>query len=467
MDKKAYFIGIAGKAMAPLANSLKSLGWNVSGSDQKGIYPPISTYLEERGLKYFDGYNAENVPDDADIIVVGRSALMIDKNNSEYLRAKETKSRVLSYPEVLEEFLIKENSIVVVGTYGKTTISAIVSWILINANLDPSFMTGGVPINMADGVKITNSKFSVVEGDEPPALFEGDLPKFMHYHPKILVVTATKHDHPEIYKTPESYINAFIELVKLIPKDGKLIYNKDNTNPEVVKQFSGEKISYSFSDKNADYFIDKTSTTGNLTEFVIKGKKILSLNTILIGRHNLENLLAAVTACLSLGIDEKTIIASICSFLGVKTRLEFLGKFNGRYLYWDLAQHPAKVKGTLEALREHYKNNKIICVYDPAMTGMKYRESLNWYPGSFDSADRVIVTKVTFLKGLTDRVSGNDIVKAISQTQKNVVYEPIDEKVIDYLINQTADKDVIVFMSSGGLRFINLIEKVKEELNGR
>lgn len=464
---KVYFIGIAGKTMGPLAKAFKDMGWQVSGSDHKGIYPPISTYLQENQLPYIEGYSARNVPQDADLVVVGRSALMVDADNPEYLKAKQLGLKILSYPEVLQEYLIKDNSIVVAGTYGKTTISAILAWILMSTGLNPSYMTGGVPLNMGDGVKITDSNYSVVEGDEPPALRETDPPKFMFYRPKYLLLTATIYDHPEVFKTEGEYLEAFVRLVKVLPKDGLLVYNPKAVAGEVVKVASCRKVTYSLTDKMADYWVENIFPQEEVTNFMVKSKKEnFDLTTILLGKHNLENLCGAVALSTELGINKEAIVEAVKSFKGIKTRLEFLGKFGGRFVYWDLAQHPQKVKGSLEALKEHFPHQRITCVFDPAMTGLKYKESLSWYPGAFDAADKVIVGKVSFIKKVEqeEKVTGQDIAKAISQTQKNVVYEPIDGKIIDFLWQNTQEGDVIVFMSSGGLRFSNLIQNTIKKL---
>jgi UDP-N-acetylmuramate: L-alanyl-gamma-D-glutamyl-meso-diaminopimelate ligase len=461
--KKVYFIGIAGKTMGPLAKAFKDMGWEVSGSDHKGVYPPISTYLQENSIPYVEGYEAQNVPSDANLVVVGRSALMVDPENPEYLKAKQLGLKVLSYPEVLQEYLIKDKSIVVAGTYGKTTISAVLAWILINAGLNPSYMTGGVPLNMEDGVKITDADYSVAEGDEPPALWETDPPKFMFYRPKYLVLTATLYDHPEIFKTEEAYREAFVRLVKLLPADGLLVYNLEMVSPAVVEAAPGQKISYSLTNQKADYRVEEIKSQGEKTAFVVQSKKEeISLETVLLGKHNLENLCAAVAMSLELGIAKEAVTQAVATFKGIKTRLEFLGKAGGRFWYWDLAQHPQKIKGSLAALRENFPQKKILCIFDPAMTGLKYKESLAWYPGAFDAADQVIVGQVSFLKKISkeERVTGKDIIKAISQTQKNVFYEPVDEKLVERLKNETKEGEVIVFMSSGGLRFSNLIERV-------
>ncbi|MCL5090584.1 MAG: Mur ligase family protein [Patescibacteria group bacterium] len=468
MNKKAYFIGIAGKTMGALAKAFKDLGWEVSGSDHKGVYPPISTYLQDNKIPYIEGYEAKNVPKDADLVVVGRSALMVDHNNPEYLKAKTLGCPVLSYPETLRDFLIKENSIVVAGTYGKTTTSALISCILTKSGVNPSFMTGGVPLDFADGVKITDSVYSVVEGDEPPSLHETDLPKFMFYKPKYLLLTATLHDHPEIYKTPESYQQAFMELVKLLPRKGLLVYNIDNVSKAIVEAAICPVVNYSLSDPKADYLVANFRTNEDKVVFLVKGKNNfqVDLETTLLGKHNLENICSAVALCHELGFSDQAIAQGVKLFHGVKTRLEFLGKINGRYLYWDFAQHPEKVKSTLDALREHYPTSKIWAIFDPMATALKYKESLSWYPGAFDAASEVIVGKVNFLQNIAkeEKVTGADIVRAIAKTQKQVVYEPTDERLINQICSETKEDDVIVFMSSGGLRFVNLIEETIKRL---
>ena len=446
-NKKIYFIGIAGKTMAPLAKAFKELGWEVNGSDQKNVYPPVTDYLEKNNIFFSRGYHSQNVPKNADLIVVGRSSLLVDPQNPEYLEAKKTGSQVLSYPELLQKYLIKENSIVVAGTYGKTTIAALVSWIMQKAGLNLSYAIGGEPLGMGNGVKIEISNYSVIEGDETPALEETSPPKFMYYRPKYLLLTATKWDHPEIYKSENEYLNAFIKLVELLPANGLLVYNLDSVDKKVVEKAKCKKISYSLDNNSSDYHNK-------------------SFETLLLGKTNLENICGAFALCKELGISEDVIAKAVGTFKGIKTRLEFLGESGGRFIYWDIAQHPEKVKGSLNALRDRYRKNRIFCIYDPSSTGLKHRESLAWLRGAFDSADRVVVGKVSFLKSIRkeNRVTGHDLVKIISETQPNVYYEPSDKKISERLTRDTGLKDVIVFMSSGRLGFTDLIKKTFNEL---
>ncbi|MDP2873390.1 MAG: Mur ligase family protein, partial [Bacillota bacterium] len=421
--------------------------------------------LEKNNIFFSRGYRSQNVPKNVDLIVVGRSSLLVDPQNPEYLEAKKTAVQVLSYPELLQKYLIKENSIVVAGTYGKTTITALVSWIMQKAGLNPSYAIGGEPLDMGNGVKIDHSNYSVTEGDETPALKETDPPKFMYYKPKYLLLTATKWDHPEVYKTESEYLKAFYKLILLLPSDGLLVYNLDSVKDEVIEKAKCKKISYSFKNPLADYFINNIFSQEGKINFSLN-KDSLIFQTSLLGKPNLENICGAVALTDQMGVDRNIIAKAVGAFKGIKTRLEFLGESGGRFIYWDIAQYPEKVKGSLNALRDRYRKNRIFCIYDPSSTGLKHRESLAWLRGAFDSADRVIIGKVSFLKSIRkeNRVTGHDIVKIISETQPNVYYEPSDKKISERLTQDTGLKDVIVFMSSGGLGFTDLIKKTINEL---
>jgi len=433
--KKVFFIGIAGKTMASLAKAFKDLRWEVIGSDQEKVYPPITTFLEENNIKYFKGYSESNLSFVPDLVVVGRSALMIDSENPEYLKAKKLGCPVLSYPEVLRQYLIKENSIVVAGTYGKTTTAALIVWILINAGASPSFMIGGIPLNFNEGTRITNSKYSVVEGDETPALLPTDPPKFMFYKPKYLLLTATEYDHPEVYKTKDDYLRAYINLVKLLPDDAVLIYDPLLVDEKVVNAAKCRKIPYL---KDSEIKLDDSFR---------------------------ESALRALTLCKELNISQKVINDSFASFKGLKTRQELLGEFGGRFWYQDLSQQPSKVKRVLTALKEKYPESKITVVFNPSATSLKYKESLEGFPEAFSNVDEVIVAKVGYLKDIPSekRVTGPDLVEAFGGKEK-VTYEPVMERITERLVKNTDKGDVVIFISSGGLRFSELVENTINEL---
>jgi len=464
--KKAYFIGIAGKAMGSLAAALKDYGWEVLGSDKEEVYPPVSDYLQEKKIKYFKGYSANHLNFKPDLIIVGRSALLSDPKNPEYQKALKLGCQVVSYPEALEKLLIKENSVVVAGTYGKSTTTALISWILFQAGKNPSFLIGGLPLNFPSGVNITDSDYSVVEGDETPALKSSDPPKFMFYHPKYLVLTATTYDHPEFFKNPKDYQNAFKKLIQLLPENGILFFDPKFTEKELVNSTTAKKVSYSTETQSADYFLLDSYYEGNNLKLKIGGKNTLEIETSLIGEYARQNILRAVAVCSELGVQEKIINEAVSSFKGLKTHLEFLGEFKQKYFYLDIAQHFSKVEGVLQSLREKYPDSRIIAVFDPSATTLKYKKILPYYRQSFQEAQEVIVRKVRFLSSLSkdQRISGSEIAKLFSQKGTHVIYEPQDEKVFQRLIEGTQKNDVVVFLSSGGLEFHSLIEKVIKEM---
>lgn len=476
--KHVHLIGIAGKTMAPLAKMFKEMGWQVTGSDHGQTYPPISTYLKENEIVYHHSYSAKNIVGKPDLVVVGRSALLVDPQNPEYWQAEKLGLRIVSYPEVLRDYLVKTNSIVIAGTYGKTTISGLTAWILEKAGFNPSFMIGGVPLNFADGIRKTNSAWSVVEGDEPPAMKETDPPKFMFYKPKYLLLTACQWDHPEIFRTAKEYKEAFIKLVKLVPQDGLVIACLDGKDVDgVVKKAKCPVIWYSCLSNEVGphtrsdlYWVDEIQFTKDKMRFTVvwrdnktkkKGKR-LTVYSPLLGLHNVQNVCGVVALTLSLGIKPEVIKKAVRNFRGIRTRLELVGEFGGVRVFWDFAQHPLKVKETLSALRTRYKENKIICVFDPHQSMLQGRESLAWYPDCFDQASGVIVTKVSFSKSIPkkERVTGKDIVEAIKQTQPSVNYQPIDRKIVTYLTRNARKDNVIIFMSSGGQRTPWIIQKL-------
>lgn len=470
--KYVHFIGIAGKTMAPLAKMFKNVGWQVTGSDHGKTYPPISTYLQENKITYQEGYSAKNIIGRPDLVVVGRSALLVDLQNPEYLQAKKLGLKVLSYPEALRDYLIKPNSIVIAGTYGKTTISALLSWILGKAGFNPSFMIGGVPLNFSDGIRNTNSSWSVVEGDETPVIKETDPLKFMFYKPKYVLLTACQWDHPEIFKSERDYIQAFIQLIKVVPKDGLVVACLDGKNvSKVVKDAKCPVVWYSGNAKNAkevDFWVENISFGKDFTRFEVRGKREKGekwvIQSPLLGQHNIQNACGAVALALSLEIKPEVIKKAVKTFRGIKTRLEFVEKFRGIRIYWDFAQHPVKVKETLAALRTRYKKNKIICVFDPHQSMLQRRESLGWYLGCFDQANEVIVTKISFSKAIPKnvRVTGKDIIAAIRKTQSSVKYLPLDAEVVDSLVKNSSKGDIIIFMSSGGQRIPWIIQKLSK-----
>ncbi len=460
MKKKAYIIGIAGKATASLAEMFIKMGWEVEGSDQ-GCYPPASTFLDTLGVKYHIPYSADNLKAEPDLVVVGGNALIVDKNNPEFFKAKELGLKVVGFPEVLREFVVKKNSIVSVGNYGKTSTVGILSWVLYQNGFDPSFMIGAIPLNFNSGIRISAGNWSVLEGDEHPTIGYSPKPKFYWYDPTILLFTSAQWDHINVYPTEEAYVQVYKEQVKTMPKDGVIVACLDGQHvSEVIKEASCEVVTYSVHDTSADYYVEKINYGEDLTRFTVNGEEIESP---LMGEHNVQNALGCLVVCQRAGVSTKDFSKALKEFKGINRRLEVRGVFNGVTVIDDHAHSPVKAKASLDALRTRYKKN-IIAVFDPSYSALRERSSLAWYPGMFDRASEVVLAKVTRVKKETaERVTGLDIIEAISKTQPKAKYLPLDDNLIDYITSKTGAGDVIVFMSSAGLR--GMIEKTISKLN--
>lgn len=466
---KAYFIGIAGKATSEIAKALRDdLGWEVSGSDEP-FGPPATDYLAANNLSYKTPYSATNVPTDVDLVVVGGGALTSNPNNPEYLRAKELGLKIVSYPQLLEKYLIKKNSIVVAGTYGKTTITALLVWILHKAGLDSSFMIGGFPKNFPDGVKFSDSGYSVVEGDEHPTLNFDPRPKFAFYHSTHLLLTSALWDHYNVYKTEEDYLKIFQELVASLPSSGLLVASLDGEDiAKVLPLAKCQVITYSVEAK-ADWTISELDFGEKTTTFVVNGPsgERLELETSQIGLASVANILGAVVMARSLQVEPAIIQEAVREFAGVKERLEILGESGGVTLVRDYAHSPIKIQTAIEALRTRFPKgkSKILVVLDFHSSVLRDKTSLPALKESLAEADAVALLKIKSVANLPEekRVRATDLIQTLPQPGLEVHYCPKAEQLKNLARVFLKVGDVVVFMSSGEVR--EEIEAVRSALS--
>lgn len=452
--EKVHFIGIGGSAIAPIAIMLKSQGYEVSGSDFN-IFDPALTLLKKNNINWYEGFKPEKIKD-VDLVIIGGSVLMKEPNNVEYLEAKKLNKQIESFTYLVDKHIIKKESIVVCGTYGKTTITSLIAWILEVANLEPSFLVGGLPLNFETGIKKTNSNYSVVEGDEYAAAFGFDMsPKFLHYKPKHTIMTAAQWDHVNLYDTEEKYINAYKDLAKLVERNkGKIFTSVDGeNNDKALEEYSGEKVTYGL--KDSDFFVEDMKFEKEKTVFTVKkeSEEIGTFETKLIGMHNVENCLASIALTYDLGIEVEKIKEAMITYKGVKRRLEVLGKNSkGAIIIDDFAHSPVKAQSTLEALRTRYKKNNIITIYSPRVSERESKESLKWYKETFKETDHIIIPKITVKKSTPKefRIHGIDIINSINKEKEEKHYFPKEEQILEF-IEKNSDKDtIVVFMSAGG-----------------
>jgi UDP-N-acetylmuramate: L-alanyl-gamma-D-glutamyl-meso-diaminopimelate ligase len=458
--KRLHITGICGVATSAIAIAFHKQGWKVTGSD-KGFYPPVSTYLIEAGVPYYAGWHPEHMEAHGrpDFIMTG--GVGTSPSNPELIYAKEHSIPVLTYAEVIRDYFIKKNSIVVTGTWGKTTTTSLLSFVLLEAGLDPSYFTGGLSLSHPTGA-LSNSDWSVVEGDEYQISISDRRPKFVHYSPTHLLLTSVSWDHADLYPTERDYFAAFEKLVTEVPASGKIIACTDDEGVKKVlnatKKFAG---TYGTSEA-ADYRYHSVTHSRNGLDFIITHNgNNFQISTPMLGRFNAENITACFAMAYEIGIRAEKIISAIRQFKGIKRRFE--KRYEGAVTVLDChAPTAEKAASVLASVREVY-DKKIVAIYEPNIGG-RQRASVSSYDNAFKNADVVIIPRLTKLKvaenqPVTEQALEGDILAEImKKTHSSVHYLESDEKVVSFAIEQARPGDVIVFLGSHGFR--GMIEEV-------
>lgn len=475
-----HIIGMCAVIPAPLAKAVEKKGIFITGSD-KMIYPPMSTYAKENNLKLELGFKEEHLnleyyknkypnidfnelPAQPDLVIAG--TIYSTPQNVEYYFAKKSNIPIKSFAQMLEENVVKENSIVVTGSYGKTSTTSMLVKIFKDAGFDPSFMFGGISKNFDDSLEITQSDWSIVEGDEYPADKTNLRSKFFYYKAKYAILTSAAWDHTDIFKTEKEFVDNFIEFVKDLPEDGILIANLDGKNVDEVIKYAKCRV-YTYSkDKEADYMLMKVERV-DPDHFAI-GIKIADREEVkiiskLLGDFYYENMAAAFIMAHRLGIQTDVILRSLETYTGIKRRLEIIKQKEQTILIDDFASTPEKIKGSLQALKQIYPEYKITLVFEPN-SGNRTKEAEKLFANIFDKTDEVILPRfrTVKLKSGEQKVDSKEFARFIQKNNTKITQMPNDEKLVNYLIENKEPKELIVFMGSSGFR--GMIQMVAERL---
>lgn len=461
--KRIHFIGICGVAMSALAIAFQKKGYTVTGSDA-GFYPPVSTNLEKNNIAFYPGWHPEKMcqSGNPDVVVVGNVA---SSTNPEWLYVKTNNLRYVSYPEAIAEFFLGEHSLVCAGTYGKTTSTALLAWILQSVDMDPSYMFGGIALNDMESASLSETRtWSVVEGDEYKTSQWDIRPKFALYAPTHLLLTSVSWDHADIYKTENDYLEAFTKLVSSVPQTGVIIACLEGKNiPQTLARCQAPLIIYG-KDEEADYCYKDIQQNHKGIQFdIIHKKKAYHVKSQLLGDFNAENIAGCFAMAHTIGIEPEKILKAIATFQGLKRRLE-KRLTTPVTIIDDIAHSPAKALSTIETLRKIYKE-KIIVVFEPN-TGNRKRQAIPQYTDAFKKADLVIIPHLTKLKvdpkDPEPPIDGKELSEIIARSHKSTQYIDEDEQLIEFLQKNTANGDVIVFLGSHGFR--GMIEHLVQKL---
>ncbi|HXU80544.1 MAG TPA: Mur ligase domain-containing protein, partial [Polyangia bacterium] len=363
---KIHLIGIAGTGMGTLAGLLRAAGHDVRGSDEH-LYPPMSTQLAEQGIPVMEGFGPSNLDWQPDRVVVGN---VCRKDHVEVLAAQERKIPLTSFPALLAElFLEQRRSVVVAGTHGKTTCSSLLAHVLTSAGRDPSFLIGGVPVNFRQSWRLGQGPDFVVEGDEYDTAFFDKKSKFLHYRPKVVILTSVEFDHADIFANEEAVKAAFREFVALIPPEGDLVVCSASPGALEVAQGARCRVTtYARPGFPADWTFEQSGVKpGGRTILSLSqgGRSLGTVETGLPGVYNFENLIGIIAVANRLGVDIPGVARGVHRFLGVRRRQEVRGVAAGVTVVDDFAHHPTAIRETLQALKGRHGPGKLIAAFEP------------------------------------------------------------------------------------------------------
>ncbi|HEY0658771.1 MAG TPA: UDP-N-acetylmuramate:L-alanyl-gamma-D-glutamyl-meso-diaminopimelate ligase [Pyrinomonadaceae bacterium] len=459
-----HLIGICGTAMASLAGMLQARGHKVTGSDQN-VYPPMSTQLEELGIEIITGYKAENADIGADCTIVGNT---ISRGNAELEEVLNRKLLYCSQAEIVKaEFIRGRRSLVVAGTHGKTTTTSIATWVAEVGGLNPSFLVGGIVQNFGASFRVADSDYFVIEGDEYDTAYFDKKPKFMHYLPETAVINNIEFDHADIYDDLDDIKFEFSRLMNLVPSNGRLICGIDSpVVREVLDEMSGklhtniETFGTSDDAKWQARYIDFSGDTTRFTVFK-DGHSWGEFETHLIGEFNVRNCLAVIIAADSWGVSKEKINEAFRTFKSVKRRVEVRGVIGGVTVIDDFAHHPTAVEETLKALKQKYKDKRLIAVFEPRSWSSRLAVFQEPYTKAFNYADYVIIAGVyntSKASELGKVLDTDELVKDIELQGKPAMSFPDADAIVEHLAPELRKNDVVAIMSNGG--FGGIHEKI-------
>ena len=459
--KKFHFLGICGTAMGSVAAALRERGFVVTGSDAS-VYPPMSTFLESKGVALSSGYRPENIPADAEVIVIGNA---MTRGNPEVEAVLNRKLYYVSLPELLKElFLRGRHNLVVTGTHGKTTTTSLLTWILTVAALEPSYVIGGLPANFRQGALFNDSKYFVIEGDEYDSAFFDKRSKFVHYLPELLIVNNIEFDHADIFNNLDEIRLSFRRLFNVVPQNGMILLNGDDANcVEVARQLQplmAQIEEVGFSPNCARKISDATYATDG-SHFVLGTDEF---QIPLVGEFNVRNAAMAISAARFYGVSLEKIRQALNSFQGIARRQELRGEVRGIKVIDDFAHHPTALRETLRALRHRYPGSRIWAIFEPRSNTTRRAIFQEELPEALKLADGVFISQIARLDQLpeNERLDPAAVIKKIGAAGRPAYYEPDAAHIIEKLVPLVKEHDVVAIFSNGG--FDGIHEKLLEAL---
>jgi len=433
-----HFVGICGTAMASVAAMCRDLGHTVTGSDEN-VYPPMSTFLESRGIHIMPGFRATNLDHRPGLVVIGNA---MKRGNPEIERVLDERWNFCSLPELVRDCLIRgKHSIVVAGTHGKTTTTSLLAWVLESAGLAPAFLIGGIPNNFpSGGARRGEGPYFVVEGDEYDTAFFDKRSKFVHYLPDTVILNNIEFDHADIFPDLAAVKRAFRQLVAIIPRRGLLIANGEDGNvPEVI---AGAQCRVRFFSK---------------TEFD-------GYSLPLPGEHNARNAAAVAVCATELGLSREQIHRGFATFAGVKRRMEVRGEAAGVTVIDDFAHHPTALAQTIRAIRDKYPRRRLWALFEPRSHTTRRNIFQRELAESLALADGVFIARADRLQELSEdeRLKPEQIIETLRRRGRIAEVSENSDEIVNKLLPSLRTSDVVAVFSNG--KFDSIHDKLLARL---
>ena len=454
-----HILGVCGTFMGGIALLARESGIEITGSDNN-VYPPMSTMLEEQGVTIQQGLIADNIPADTETIVVGN---VMTRGMDVVEHVLNSSQSYTSGPQWLFENILRDKWVLAVaGTHGKTTTASMLAWILEYAGLKPGFLIGGVPENFGLSARLGDSPFFVVEADEYDTAFFDKRSKFVHYHPKTVVLNNLEYDHADIFPDLKAIKTQFHHLMRMVPIKGLVVANGDEAAITDVLEMGVwtpvEKFTSSHHDSG--WSVEYIQPDGSEFKVLLDSVEQGTVNWDTLGQHNVANALAAIAAARHVGVPVKHAIDALAEFKGVKRRMQLRGSVSRDdkivKVYDDFAHHPTAITTTLDGLRKNVGKQKITAILEPRSNTMRLGVHKSKIAASLAEADEVILYQPAEVDW--------DMQSVIAELGgKAALYTDID-MIVDK-ISDDDDAENILVMSNGGFEGIHerLLAALKQE----
>jgi UDP-N-acetylmuramate: L-alanyl-gamma-D-glutamyl-meso-diaminopimelate ligase len=449
-----HMVAIGGTGMAPLACLLQEQGHRVRGSDGQ-LYPPMSTLLEHAGIRPAVGFDAAHLEPPPDLVVVGNA---VRRDNPEAVAAEQRQLPLLSMPQALARFFLagpgERRPLVVTGTHGKTTTSAMAAWVYSQCGAEPGYLIGGAPCDLPESFAAGRGPRFIVEGDEYNAAYFDRGAKFLHYRPETLILTSVEYDHADLYASPEALRAAYAQVIALLPPSGLLVACGDTPEVrELARRAPCRVLFYGLEAGNDVRPLDGLEPLPGATRFRVAdgAAGAIGIELPLAGSHNVANALAVWAAARRDGLPADAVRAALARFHGVKRRLEEVGSAGEVLVVDDFAHHPTAVGKTLEALRQRYPGRRLVALFEPRSLTAGRTMFFDAYRQAFAGAGRVLFAP-TFHGGRLRPEERLDFAALAAALAGDGIDASCCRSVDDLLARAIAGSrpgDVLVTMSSG------------------